>query len=215
MTSRRTFLPLILGALLLASCSGDDSRDPVDPNSPEGVLEALQTAYRDRDMEAYSALLADDFRFYFDRDTREVYKLEDSWGREEELEVTSHIFLAPPVSDIRVRLTLGSSLPSGESGRETWLRNNVPDTFLEIDMTPSFGEPEGLTLRIDGHVHTFYFRKGKNPADALSTSETSDKLFLVEWRDRGVVHSSSGRVGEGGAVPVSEMTWSAIKMFFR
>jgi hypothetical protein len=206
---------LLLGAaIFLTACSGDEPSRPQVPDTPQLVLEALEKAYRKRDAAAYARLLADDFRFFFDEETRLSFELPDSWNRDDDVKATSRIFRDDFVDEITIQLEGGSPVPSGESGRETWLRNHVADTFLEIEMEPDDQEPDGLTLLLDGHVQTFYFRMGKYPADTLATSETAARMYLVEWHDRGIVRSPGGNRGDEDALPVYDMTWSAIKLFF-
>jgi hypothetical protein len=187
---------LLLGAaIFLTACSGDEPSRPQVPDTPQLVLEALEKAYRKRDAAAYARLLADDFRFFFDEETRLSFELPDSWNRDDDVKATSRIFRDDFVDEITIQLEGGSPVPSGESGRETWLRNHVADTFLEIEMEPDDQEPDGLTLLLDGHVQTFYFRM--------------ENIRPTRWRRRkrppaciswnGTTAASSGRPAGTGA----------------
>jgi hypothetical protein len=90
---------------------------------------------------------------------------------------------------------------------------DVVDTFLEVDQLPGPGESEGVTLRVDGQLQHFYFRRGKNPADTLAASPAAGIYYLVEWRDFGMGSSKATTAGERPAV--EESTWGRIKSFFR
>lgn len=208
MTIHKTrFLFGVVTAMLVASCGDKDIVDPgldyLRQTSPENVLANLQTAYKARDIEGYSALLSDDYHFYFDDGTRQRESLPEFWLKQEDPGCTALLFDSPEVSDIRIHLTFGSLREAAAPG-VVYL--DVLDTFLEVDLVPSLQRPEGLTLRIDGQRQRFYFRKGRTMQDT-----DSDTWYIIEWRDYGVQGAPSTSAAR---TAVESTTWGAIKAHY-
>ncbi len=90
-----------------------DKADPNDLSGTAGVIAAHAKAWNDRDLGAYAALLSDPFRFYpLPEEANEILWLDgDSWGREIELGIVSHMFnaawsgSASPISAIHLIAT--------------------------------------------------------------------------------------------------------------
>jgi len=218
MMSRRTIsAPLLLAAMVLSLAACGDETDhicheanpPIEcvlkaPTSEANLLDNLQAAYEYRDVAAYSDLLADDFRFYFDPDTRSSNNLPEFWNSDTDSTQTGRLFTSTKVSEIRVNLTFNrTAVPDSRPG---WSYIIVQDTFLEVDQIPDQSEPEGITFRVDGQIQKFYFRKGKSPADTLATSATAQRYYIVEWRDFGF---GTGALASSAAVRPN--TWGQIK----
>lgn len=194
-------------------CGGDDSVTGPDLTTIDGVLESLQESYLRRNPGAYAALLADDFRFFLDPVTAAAEGAPESWGRNEDVAATTSLLTSDRVRDIRMDLEHDPVLPANELGRESWYRDPVKDTFLEVDLAPDPGEFEETTLSIRGQKQTIYLRKGKSPADTLATSDTADRFYIVEWRDHGRPHFAASPPGDG-VLPTREMTWTLLKLEF-
>lgn len=175
-------------ALLAVGCTkpGGPPPDPEtykERTSPANVVNNVIVSYKKREIDRYAELLADDFQFYFDEETRPV-GIPIFWNRLEDSTGTGNLFSASDVTDIRITLTYGNDVPVTQVGRESWRKITVTDTFLEVDKPP-VGGGEVLTLRVDGDLQDFYFRKGKAPGDTLPGSTTANLWYLVEWRDQG------------------------------
>jgi len=61
------------------------------PGSPQAFLARFADAWQRRDLDAYSGLLTDDFRFYFG-DEENKARHPGGWGKEDELASASHLF---------------------------------------------------------------------------------------------------------------------------
>jgi len=196
---------LVLFSTVFSSCKPEERQDYCFINcpqaSPDNVLKNLQTAYLTKDIRQYSRLLADDFRFHVDTGTRQQLGLPEYWLHDEDSLRTRMLFESPKVSDIRIKLTYGSPRPSTEVGGEDQVYIDVLDTFLEVDLAPSPSRPEGVTLRVDGQLQRFFFRKGRTPADPDSLN-----WYITEWRDYGFGATAPDLAGEN-------TTWSRIKSF--
>lgn len=194
-------------------CDTPDCRgDGLTQDSPESVLQLLIKSYTRRDIVLYASLLAGDFQFWFDPDTRPS-TVPDFWTRQQDSTGTGNLFAASDVSDIRIRLTYGTSTWDNTLGHAGWRKIRVTDTFLEVDKVPPTGEV--VTLRVDGDVQDFYFRRGRTPADTLATSPTARLWYLVEWRDLARL-SGPGRLDERGAAAARPMNlWGSLKENYR
>jgi len=62
------------------------------PGSPQAFLARFADAWQGRDLDAYAAMLTDDFRFHFG-DAEGQARHPDGWGKEDELASASHLFL--------------------------------------------------------------------------------------------------------------------------
>ena len=205
-------------ALLMTGCSESTGGDP-DPDpylartSPDNVLNNFQVAWRTRNIGRYSQLLAEDYRFYFDNETRTHMGLPPYWTTAEESTQVGNLFNSQQVAGIYIALKwpLGTAHPATEPGRENWVYLDVLDVLLEVDLTPTTDLPEGVTLQVDDQKQRYYFRRGKTepaaPGDTL--------FYLTEWRDYG---SGSGYLSNSGVsrpTTSESSTWGGIKAIFR
>jgi hypothetical protein len=189
MIPKKKFTPLLVAsAVALAMFGCTTNEPPIDDihyflqDSPDHVLRNLQTAYKSKDIAEYAKLLAEDFQFYFDPDTRADKGLPEYWNRFTDSTQTGKVFASNEVNDIRISMTYSPTpLPVDELGRTTWQLINVGDEFLEVELKATPGQVEGITLVVDGQIQKFYFRRGKTPDDSLSSL-----FYITEWRDLGV-----------------------------
>ena len=186
---------------------------PITQSSPANVVKLLQESYKQRNPVNYAKLLASDFQFWFDPATRPG-SVPEFWTRLQDSTGTANLFAAEDVSDIRIELTYGSDVPDNTIGHDKWRKIRVTDTFLEVDKVPQSGEV--ITLRVDGDVQDFYFRKGRTPGDTLASSPTGKLWYLVEWRDLARL-AAPGRLDERGPAPaaVSKNLWGSLKEKYR
>ncbi|MFH1843527.1 MAG: hypothetical protein ABIF77_10015 [bacterium] len=106
-TFKRILILLLLGSslTLFFGCAGRDDMFQltpeypyVFPDTPEKLMENFVQAYGDRDLEAYSELLHEDFTFVFQPADVEKLQLEgDSYTKEDELAVAANMFSGEPV----------------------------------------------------------------------------------------------------------------------
>jgi len=166
-----------------------------DRTTTAGVVDDLETSWDRRDSDRYAALLAEDFRFFFDPDTQGQNNLPEFFNKTQDSTQVAKLFRASRVGDIRAALTFDPMpLAVNEPGRDHWLMTNVADTFIEVDFEPDVKEPEGITFRVDGSIQRLYFRKGRTEADATSSSPTSNLYYLVEWRELGYGAAAAGLI---------------------
>ena len=224
-TPRLLALALLIAALAGGAGCGKDKTTqprpaPVPRLTPASVVDSLQSAYRNRTPARYAEMLASDFQFWFDPNTRPS-NVPESWNRMQDSSGTASLFLATDVSDIRITLTHGADVADPRLGHERWRKIRVTDTFLEVDKVPPVGEY--ITFRVDGDVQDFYLRQGRTPADTLASSPTSQQWFLVEWHDlarlSALKRTAAGaglRASGSGPVPATQsMTWSSVKALYR
>lgn len=212
---------LVVGALLSGGCSRDDkdgcdgcTGDFFPPTAPDDVLSNFQVAWRQRNTDEYSKLLADDYRFYFDNVTRAEKGLPEYWGRTTDSTQVGKLFASPQVSDISVELkwSHNAAKPATEPGRERWVYYDILDVFLDVDLAPTDDNPDGVTFRVEDQRQRFYFRKGKTEGDTLSTSATAQIYYLTEWRDYGV--EGLDGPSRAPAASGSSTSWSQVKTLF-
>jgi hypothetical protein len=192
------------------ACCGCPSIPP--QTVPAEDLKKLKWAYVQRDPISYAELLADDFRFYFDPATREEHDLPEFWTRVEDSTCTARLFSSEEISNVRLSVTEYDPVPElvNELGREKWRLIRMTDVKLEVDQRLQPGEADGITYLIEGQRHEFYFRKGRTPADTLTTSQSAQLWFIVEWHDLGP-HSEEP-LSESAAVVST--TWSELKVLY-
>ena len=208
-------MAVVVLALVMTGCSKSTGGNP-DPDpylartSPDNVLNNFQVAWRKKDIGRYSQLLAEDYRFYFDNQTRMDKGLPPFWTAAQESTQVGKLFNSQRVSDIYISLKwpIGAAHPAVEPGRENWVYLDVLDVSLDVDLAPTDQNPEGITYRVDGQKQRYYFRRGKTepaaPGDTL--------FYLTEWQDFGAGYLSSTGVSRPTAR--QKTTWSGVKTLF-
>jgi len=192
----RTLLTVFLGSLLL-SCNDDTVSPPPPPDlsTPEAIVEQLQVAYRERDIEAYADLLAPEFRFYFQPQDADAIG-EESWTANQDSIGTGALFATREVSAIRIALGHGAATDPTESGFDPDVKKiRLNSVQLEVDLV------DGVTLLV-ADLQDMYFRPGRE-----ANGEDPDRWYLLEWRDL----PSTVRVLKSPGV---ELTWGSIKSLF-
>jgi len=188
-TTKLLWLPAVLFTLLLTSCNNpfrpklfDISDAEILNRTPTELLQNLERAYKEKNINIYKALLHKDFRF--ELIASEVNQIgidvngdgfRDSWwGYEQEVEYTDHMFnngstdgLYPPPDDINLRLQIPSQdqwQNDPEVGHEDWIV--IPcsfDLILSYTATNSSFNASGISR--------FYLRP------------VGDRWFIAIWRD--------------------------------
>lgn len=178
--------------LAVGGCAEEIPPVPVNPfkerTSERNVLDNLEWAWKLKRIDVYCEMLADDFQFYFDEETRKNKGLPVYWTRLEDSTGTAHVFRSPYTRRIDISLQgKDGPVPVNEVGRETWTKVDVRNTFLEVEIDANPEQPEGLTMRVISSLQHFYFRKGRNAADTdTANSETAKLYYIVEWQDTGI-----------------------------
>jgi hypothetical protein len=193
--SMKFWLGFCLGLLMspiIVGC-GNEEAGPIDSGgrNPRDILRNLEASYKFKNYEAYANLLADDFRFYPEPETREREQLPEYFDRLTDSLLTMRLLASDDLLDVKIALTFNPT-PLYVPGKPGWLRLDVLDTFLEAEFPATDEFPQGLTLHVDGHVQQFYFRKGRSEEDTLVTSPTAEDYYIVEWHDKGAPSGAKG-----------------------
>ena len=203
--------------LLMAGCGDDDKESGPAPypsqTSQANVMAAFQRAWNEKNFDEYSKLLAEDFQFYFDPQTRMAKQLPLFWTRLQDSSRVARLFSSDRVADISLRLTFQTEFKADTlSAHSRWTYIDVLDVFLDVDLAPTPEDPEGVTYRVEDQRQRFYFRTGITQADTLATSATASLYYMVGWIDYGIESLSAS----GGNRPAAgQMTsWSGIKTLF-
>jgi len=181
----------------MVSCDDDSVSPPAPPDlsTPEAIVEQLQVAYRERDIEAYADLLAPEFRFYFQPVDAAGLGVE-SWDAEQDSTGTDALFGSNQVSSILVDLTYGAPQVPTEVGFDPDVRKiRLTGVLLEVNQT------NGTTLLVTD-IQDMYFRPGRG-----ANGEDPDRWYLLEWRDL----PSTARAPTSPGV---DLTWGSIKSLF-
>ena len=208
--NRKVLFTMMVAMTVSAMACGDDGDDAAKPEpcaivqtSEDHLLVYLQNAYRERRIDCYMELLAADFRFYPDPDTRWRLGVE-YWTRSQDSLATARLFSSTEVKRVAVDLAWPphSAVNAGLlAPYDGWTKLFLTDVFLDVDIEPAGQETN--TYRVENQTQRFFFRQGRtNPP-----SGAADTLFyIVEWRDDG---PREGKGNRPNAVLPS--TWSSIK----
>ena len=171
--------------------------------SEDNVLYNFKIAYRRKQVDEYTKLLATDFRFYLDPVTAKQVGAE-YWTRTQDSLATERLFSSPQITKVVIELqwpTHSATNAGLPPPRDTWTKLFVTDVYLDADYAPA-GQ-DTTTFRVANQTQRFFFRRGRTsppsgPADTL--------VYLVEWRDQGVAGG-----GANARTLVAPSTWSLIK----
>ena len=209
-------LALLFGAMGAGGCGKDNLAaprpGPVARPTPGSVIDSLQSAYRTRDIRSYAEILAADFAFRFDPETRPE-GIPENWTRFPDSTATSHLFSAIDVANIEISLTYGDAVEDDAPGHERWRRIRVTYTDLKIGLPIVVGR----TISVSGDAQDFYMRRGYTPGDTLDDSPTAKQWFLVEWHDLGRLSGQLGvRTPVAASAPATfAYSWSQVKALWR
>ncbi len=159
-------VPVLLVLVLLSACNPfapaleDDASGNTslitDQTTVEGLFQNFRYAYTFKDTTIYGGLLAHDFIFtYRDYDR----KIDESWGRDEEMRITWHLFQNASSLNLVWNNIVGYS---GDS-----LRSSVTRSF---NLTVTFNPND--VIRVDGRVSLDLRRSGG-----------TEPWKIIQWRD--------------------------------
>ena len=139
---------------------------PLDPDAwaesgPRLLLGRFIDAYSRRDLDAYAALLANDFVFHFgDEEERALHP--DGWGRDDEIASAEHLFHGTAARPAATSITLDPGeilvLPDPEHpcDRARYALIDLPRVTLVIELA------NGEQLRVAGHHAYWIVKEGEN-----------------------------------------------------
>ncbi|UCE27362.1 MAG: hypothetical protein JSW52_01010 [Candidatus Coatesbacteria bacterium] len=167
---------VIIGTLAVNGCIFGTDPPIEDPpaegfGSPAGVIELIQDAYTERNIDLYKECLSPDFTFYFDQndvgDDVEGYVIPVSWNYDDEVEAVNNMFDEAHSIDI----TLTNENISDPEPDDTVF--NVPS--VQISLLVMVDATNGFLAT--GFVE-FDFESYLDPKDQ------TEKLWRVKnWRD--------------------------------
>ena len=127
-----------------------------DQTDIEGVFKNFQYAYTFKDTTIYGGILADNFVFVY-RDYEKGYDV--SWGRDEDVRITSALFNSVQKIDLIWNNIVSSSIDSTQA---IIIRGfNLTFTFNPSDI-----------IRVDGRVNL-----------TLEKNKATNKWLITRWRD--------------------------------
>jgi len=182
--------------LLVTSCNDDTVSPPPPPDlsTPEAVVEQLQFAYGERDIEAYADLLAPEFQFYFQPIDVAGLGVE-YWNADQDSTGTGALFGTNQVSSILIDLTYGPPQVPTEVGFDPDVRKiRLTGVQMEVNLI------NGTTLLVTD-TQDMYFRPGRE-----ANGESPDRWYLLEWRDLPPASAPKPQV--------APITWGFIKAAF-
>ncbi|HOH79919.1 MAG TPA: hypothetical protein PLO35_09365 [Candidatus Cloacimonadota bacterium] len=187
--NRTSILVLLLLSLLLQSCWNpfrprmiDNSNDLIHNRTPLELLQNLERAYRERNINIYKSLLAPDFRFelissevnLIGIDVNEDGIRDSWWGFDEDVEFTDNLFnhgstdgVYPSPDQITLRLMVPPEEnweTDPELGHEDWIV-----IACNFDLTLTYLSSNSSLAA--GGVARFYLRPSGN------------RWYIAIWRD--------------------------------
>ncbi len=164
----KPYIATLLVLLLLAACnpfapSFDDSPlggDSIlgDQRTVEGVFQNIKYAYTFKDTTIYGQMIASDYVYVF-RDYERVVDV--SWGRDEEMRITSELFRNVQRIDLVWNNIIAESADSTNTRASVSRNFNLTVTFSTSDI-----------IRVDGYVTL-----------SLVRFAAADPWMLARWRD--------------------------------
>ena len=207
-----TLMMLACTCLVLAGCNQDSTSPPVvDPSpfaprdSPERLLENLDTAYELRNVVEYDSLLAEDFEFVLSEEDQAQPGLPDSWGRVVESGLHANLFSADLVNRLELSFEIGERFWDETASPPMW---SIIISNVRLGLN---GRTPGESVVMDFQIYfasaQFWFRENPWTADGSSCPAWS----IVRWEDKGGGFVARGPESLSG----QRATWGSIKSLFR
>jgi hypothetical protein len=171
--------------------------------SPANLLHNLKMAYEKRDLAEYDSLLAKDFTFVLSAEDQGKPGMPDSWWRDQEIQIHTHLLDAGMVRTLTVDFGVADSVwdPAGEM--YTVLISNV-NLYL-VGATPAH-PGDVKEYRVTNGRSKFWFRK-----NGWTVPGKPDSVWtIVKWEDSPI----DGMAARGSAL-VDPQTWGLLKALFR
>lgn len=154
----RIVVPSILIVVLLATPRAHAAEEGYLPaTTPHNVMENLERAYTNRDIDAYLDVIAQDFVFLF---TGSADVENGSWRRDTDSTGVGGLFSDEHIRDIHLDVEILETLPGtpGNGGMLMVRSRTIMDVTL--DRVDEAGEP--VVLHTESG-QTFYLRRGRTP----------------------------------------------------
>lgn len=186
---------LVLAGIIIPGCSNDSCTCPAGPEivypertSPENVIEKLNLAYVNMDLEAYMDCLAESFTFFVSPDelNNPYYDGPESWNTAVEETIHRRMFSGAAGTQLMFQpITI-----EWNAGDELWRYTEDADVRVTISPITYFATaPQLFVVAVD----------------AERTGPAGEELWaIVEWHE---LSEYGGRVSEVG-------NWSSIKLLF-
>jgi hypothetical protein len=189
--------PLWLVAAALAPLEPGTRGTPTD--SPDSLMQCLETSYESRDVGEYGKLFTADFRYFFG-DAELARRYPDGWTREDEIASARHLFegfrdaggvYRPPATRISLTLTPMSIRPDPDRPDSAdWYRLAiVPAVRLEV-------ATDDGNFFVENDRHDFWLVRGD--AACLSGGQAADAehWYIRRWVEK--PRSALADASEGG-----------------
>lgn len=214
-TWRRISTLLFLAALVLVSaCGGDDDpvqlpEDPtVEPRSPFDLLLGFQTAYADRDLKTYLALLDPEFRFFLHPLTVNLYpELAAGLDLTREEQIHERMFSGEGVidPDLEPRPGVQQIYFNEFQPLDTWKTTDDPTNFPEATWALF-----DLDMVIDcGQNFTTYEARGQVKIYIREYTRMAGGKEIKYYKLAGMLDLTQSDKG------VERTPWGLIKVFYR
>ena len=148
--------------------------------SPENLLYNLQKAYELRNIAEYESLLAQDFEFVLSEEDQDDPGMPDTWGRQVEIGVHTHMFDADLVNELDLEFVAGNRFWDTVIAPNMWsiIISNVK---LRLNGRTPDAPDVVQDLEVKNASSQFWFRE--NP---WTQEGTSNKIWtIVRWEDKG------------------------------
>ncbi len=229
---RLSVLALGLAVLPLASgCGSNPFNPPVDDggglpvdtpmnDTPQNTMTRFERTYEKQVLDQYELLFTSDFRFTFSSqsDPNLVNLYGNNWGKDDEVESTSHLFdgftneagvFVQGASDIALTLTGAQFIddPSRPDSGAYYKYVIVPTISLEL----AIPETDGFAIAAP---HDFYLVRGDAAVLDANQQATADRWYIWRWDDKSLplaaVAPRLASLSTGGQ-PVRTSSWGNLK----
>ena len=216
---------LALLALVFASagCIFDPDEDPPiritgipDADTPQNALIRFEKVYELQRLPDYEAMFASNFRFTFssqsDPGLASLYG--DSWGKDDEVESTSHLFTGF-TNDAGEFQQAAAAIELAFTGASFVDDPSRPDSgaYYKYVIVPAVNLRIGLAGGEEFQIsapHDFYLVRGDAAVLDASQPARADRWYVHRWDDRSAPLAAATRLASFGATPV-HTTWGALR----
>jgi hypothetical protein len=200
---------------LTAGCIFDPKHNDVPPppveiplaTTPENAVKRLAGEYEQTNIGEYGTLLTQDFRFTFSSqsDPRLVELYGNSWGRDDEIESTTHLFqgfvddhgeLQPRARALELSIPVFQEFedPDHPDSLTHYRRIAIPRLLLDITLE------DGRAFAVDA-PHTFYLVRGDAAVLGPGQAPSAERWYVYRWDDLSapLVAAAAGPLAGSGA----------------
>jgi hypothetical protein len=211
---RSFLLALVLVAPLVAGCGSNPFNPPIDPggglpvdtplnDTPQNLMLRFEASYENQVLNEYEKLFTSNFRFTFSSqsDQNLVDRYGTNWGKDDEIESTSHLFdgftnetgqFQGPASAITLSLAGAQFIdePTQPDSGSFYKRVYVSPVSLRIEIAAT-----EETIYDIAAPHEFYLVRGDVALLDGTQEARADRWYVYRWDDK------SPAIGTTAAVP--------------